>query len=397
MRPLREITRAVLLGLTAAATSGCEAGRAPASTARDSLGVAIVESVAPHWTEGGAWRIEGEPVVDLAESGSGDMHNFFRVWDVLRTAGDHLIVADGASQQIRVYDSAGRFVRAFGGPGEGPGEFRFLRSVVLMHSGRFLGVDNRGPGAEFDIDSGLVATFRMPAEVRPLRHPVPSDVVWGLDNGYTVRDEGLRQGLQRTLATIFRLSEDRISAHPVASVPGSEHVIVPSGDANPLLGRRTHVVPTGDGGIAVGLAEPLEYSILDGRTGEVYLVARILGVSLAVTDEEVDLERQARLGPNPRPFIRDLLASLPVPREKPAYQGMIVDVEGNVWAGEFLGLARRDEPQDWYVWGPSGEWLGVVETPARFELMRVGSDEVFGVRRDVNDVESPQVLRLVKP
>ena len=87
MRPLREIVRAVLLGLTAAATSGCEAGRAPASTARDSLGVTIVESVAPRWTEGAAWRVDEDPVVDLAESGSGDMHNFFRVWDVLRTAG----------------------------------------------------------------------------------------------------------------------------------------------------------------------------------------------------------------------------------------------------------------------------------------------------------------------
>ena len=45
----------------------------------------------------------------------------------------------------------------------------------------------------------------------------------------------------------------------------------------------------------------------------------------------------------------------------------------------------------------SGAWLGVVETPARFELMRIGLDEVFGVRRDLDDVEHPQVLRLVKP
>ena len=45
----------------------------------------------------------------------------------------------------------------------------------------------------------------------------------------------------------------------------------------------------------------------------------------------------------------------------------------------------------------SGVWLGVVETPARFELMRVGDDEAFGVRRDADDVEHPQVLRLVKP
>jgi len=83
--------------------------------------------------------------------------------------------------------------------------------------------------------------------------------------------------------------------------------------------------------------------------------------------------------------------------DKPAYQSMLLDAEGNVWAGEFLGLARRYEPQDWHVWDSSGVWLGVVETPARLELMRVGAGEVFGVRRDLNDVEHPQVLRLVKP
>ena len=75
---------------------------------------------------------------------------------------------------------------------------------------------------------------------------------------------------------------------------------------------------------------------------------------------------------------------------------MTVDIEGNVWAGEFLGLARYDEAQEWYVWDSSGVWLGKVQTPARFELMRVGADEVLGVWRDVNDVEHPQVLRLVK-
>ena len=389
------IGRGTLVALMLAAGVGCEAGTAPTNTSRDSLGVTIVESVAPMWDEDAAWRIEEEPVLDLAESGSGEMHDFVSVRDVLRASGDHLIVADGALQEIRVYDSAGRFVRAFGGSGEGPGEFRFLWSVVLMRNGRFLGMD-WGSGAEFDIDSGLAATFRMPAEASPLKHPVPSDVVWGLDEGYTMDDEDLRQGLQRTLATIVRLSEDRMSADSVASVPGSEHVIVPEGDALPLMGRRTHVVPTGDGEALVGTADALEYSVLDGATGDVRMIARILGVSLAVTREEVDRERQTRLGPNPRPFIRDLLERLPVPSEKPAYQQLIVDAEGNVWAGEYLGLARRYEPQDWYVWDSSGAWLGVVETPARFELMRVGADEVFGVRGDVNDVESPQVLRLVK-
>ena len=159
----------------------------------------------------------------------------------------------------------------------------------------------------------------------------------------------------------------------------------------------TYVVPTGRGEVVVGLADGLEYSILDGQSGRVRLIARIPGIPLAVTEEEVDRELQVRMGPNPTPYVRDLVDRLPFPTEKPAYQRMLLDAEGNVWAGEYLGLVRRYESQDWYVWDSSGVWLGVVETPARFELMRVGVDEVFGVWRDLNDVEHPQVLRLVKP
>ena len=389
------IARAAFLGVAAAALSGCEAGPVPTSASRDSLGVTIVESVAPAWAGDAAWRLEEEPLVDLAETGSGDMHNFFRVRDMLR-AGEHLIVADGISQEIRVFDRDGRFQRAFGGSGEGPGEFRFLWTVVSTGDGRLLGADNNGTGAEFDIESGLISTFRLPRGVQPLRHPAPSEVVWGWDGGYTVLEEGHADGLQRAVATVLRLSEDRMSAHPVANVPGHEHFLVPTADVMPLMGRNTQAVPVGDGTVVVGIADALEYSTIDGQTGEVRRIARILGVSLAVSDEEVDRELQTRLGPNPRPRIKDLLESLPRPDEKPAYQRVIVDAEGNVWAGEFLGLARRDEAQKWYVWNSAGVWLGTVDTPARFELMRVGADEVFGVQRDINDVEHPQVIRLVK-
>lgn len=390
--------RLALLGLGAAAAAGCQAGPTATNTSRDSLGVTIVESVAPAWTPQASWRIEEEPLVDLAESGSGDMHNFFRVRDMLR-AGEHLIVADGISHEVRVFDAGGRFVRAFGGAGEGPGEFRSLSTVVSQGDGRLVAMDGRigGPGAEFDMESGLVSTFRMPQRVRSLRHPLPSEVLWGWNGGYTLDDEGLAGGLQRAVASVIRLSDDRMSAHVVANVPGHEHFLVPTADVIPLMSRNTHVVPVGDGTVVVGTADALEYSTMDGQTGTVRRIARILGVSLAVSEEEVDRELQTRLGPNPRPRIRDLLESLPRPDEKPAYQSMIVDVERSVWAGEFLGVARRDEAQEWYVWDASGVWLGIVETPARFELMRVGADEVLGVRRDTNDIEHPQVLRLLKP
>jgi len=391
--------RPLVFGLAAAAAAGCGEGVVPVSTSRDSLGITIVGSTAPSWAEGAGWRIEEEPVVGLTETGSGDMHLFSRVRDVLRTQSGHLAVADRGSQQIRIYDADGRFLRTLGGPGEGPGEFRSLWAVVETHDGALLGVDFAlgASGAEFDLDAGLMSTFRVPGGATSLRHPVPSDIVWGLEAGYSMEDEDLERGLQRHPATLVRMSEDRTSVHPVAQIPGHELFFLSEVEVNPLMGRMTHVVPDGRGEVVVGLADGLEYSIFDGRTGDVRLIARIPGISLAVTEEEVDRERQVRLGPNPRPYIGDLLDRLPIPTRKPAYQRMLVDAEDNVWAGEYLGLARRYESQDWYVWDSSGVWLGVVETPARFELMRIGEDEVFGVRRDLNDVEHPQVLRLVKP
>ena len=393
------VRRRGLTGVVVVGLFGCEAGPGPTSTSRDSLGIAIVESVAPAWPEGAGWRIEEQPLVDLAETGTGDMHLFSSVRDVLRTRDGHLVVADGGSQQIRIYEADGSFQRAFGGPGEGPGEFRILWTVVETRDATLLGVDFTlgASGAEFDIDSGLISTFRVPGGATSLRHPVPSDIIWGLGTGYTMDDEDLEPGLQRHPATLVRMSEDRTSAHAFAQVPGNELFFLPEVEVNPVMGRLTHVVPASGGEVVVGLADGLEYSILDGQTGDVRLIARIPGISLAVTEEEVERERQVRLGPNPRPYIRDLLDRLPIPTRKPAYQNMLLDAEGNVWAGEFLGLARRYEPQDWYVWDSSGIWLGVVEAPARFELTRVGGGEVFGVRRDLNDVEHPQVLRLVKP
>ena len=388
-----------ILAMAAMAVAGCESARVSTNTSRDSLGVTIVESVAPLWDAGEAWRIEEEPILDLAGTGSGEMHTFFRVRDVLRAGSGDLAVADGASQQVRLYDATGRFVRAFGGPGEGPGEFRSLWTIVLRPDGRLVALDRTagGSGAEFDLRSGLVSSFRMPEGVSPVRHPVPSDVVWGLDLAPGTDEESRRAGLQRPPVTVVRLSEDRMSSDSVTSLPGYENLMITEGDDIPIMGRLPHAVPDGEGRIAMGTADALEYSIVDGRTGELHLIARILGIPLTVSSAEVDRERAEWLGPDPSPFIRDFMARLPEPAEKPGYQRMIVDADGNVWAGEYLGLALRDEPQEWYVLDSSGVWLGVVDTPARFELMRVGAAEVFGVRRDANDVEHPQVLRLVKP
>ncbi|MXX55012.1 MAG: 6-bladed beta-propeller [Gemmatimonadetes bacterium] len=50
-------------------------------------------------------------------------------------------VADRASQEIRVFDSDGTFLRRFGRTGDGPGEFQALGGVVWHRSGALLAMD----------------------------------------------------------------------------------------------------------------------------------------------------------------------------------------------------------------------------------------------------------------
>lgn len=61
----------------------------------------------------------------------------------------------GAARRVVVVDASGRHVRNFGRPGEGPGEFRIGRELVVWGDGRSLVVDMAGyhvfsPGGEFE-------------------------------------------------------------------------------------------------------------------------------------------------------------------------------------------------------------------------------------------------------
>lgn len=363
---------------------------------RDSLGVKVVESRAPQWGSEQAWTLDPVPLLDLAQSGAGEAHQFHRVADMLRTHDGTLVVSNGGTGQVRTFDATGRALRSFGGPGDGPGEFWSLGVLADRGAGRVTAF-SFGRATALNLDSGLVRV--VPAPARPFRSPASNPFTWGI--GSPELDVPLVVSrLHRPQLPVVRWDDDGF-ADTVAVVQGSESFVEWFGedviDARPIMGRTTHLAPTPEGDLVVGEGEALEFRRLAGRDGTVALVARILGVDLAVSEREVARERELRLGPSPSTLVRRIVERLPDPVARPAYQRILVDGVGNVWAGEFLGLLRRDAGQKWYVWDGDGAWLGIVEAPERFELFRVGADETLGVWRDDNDVEHPQVLRLIKP
>ena len=92
---------------------------------RDGAGVEIVEALRPMWGDSSParWSLDPDPVVDLAQSGTGPYHQFDQVVGMARRSDGSLLVADAGWTEIRLYASDGGFLGSAGREGEGPGEF----------------------------------------------------------------------------------------------------------------------------------------------------------------------------------------------------------------------------------------------------------------------------------
>jgi len=71
-----------------------------------------------------SWELSSNPVVEIGVREGEDDYQLHRVRGSVRLEDGRIVVLNAGSQQLRFYDSAGRFLDAVGGPGEGPGEFR---------------------------------------------------------------------------------------------------------------------------------------------------------------------------------------------------------------------------------------------------------------------------------
>ena len=136
--------------------------------------------------------------------------------------------------------------------------------------------------------------------------------------------------------------------------------------------------------------------------GDTVRILRIPDFPLALTAEQVEAERDARLDiPLPPgatslpPFFVQAIEDMPSPTTRPAYAAMLVDPTSAVWLRPFRGTSEEDGgPEHWLVLGSDGAWLGSVEIPDGFRVMEIGVDEILGVWTDEMDVQRPQVLRL---
>ena len=96
---------------------------APQHQIRDSAGTRIIENRRPADGSRLGWEIGTQPTVSIGSVEGTEAFQLHRVDDALKLDDGRLVVANGGSHQLLVFDEAGNYQTAWGQKGEGPGDF----------------------------------------------------------------------------------------------------------------------------------------------------------------------------------------------------------------------------------------------------------------------------------
>ena len=387
----RWMIAASVIGLS---SCGSETTRTQPVGRYDSAGVTIVESRRPLWGDSGRWSIDSLPIVDLTLTDTGAEHEFDRVRSMIRLSDGSLVVANTGTQEIRRYTPAGVFVGSTGRAGEGPGDFRNIQHLERGPADTLLVLDYDGRVTVLTPDLTLARTFDL-GRATDINYLGQGVLLVTMEPFITSSDAN-GAGLVRAPDALWTFDLSGTAMDSIAETGGREEYVFSvagrQGTASPLF-RKEAQVATADNRILRGNADFMEIEEL-ARDGRVVAVFRVAGFSLDLSARQIREEREARLGDDPHPFVREVEAQLPDPAGRPAYSDILTGPTGTVWLRPYLGVSERGRREEWEVLSPDGAWLGSVGTRPGFRIFEIGSNTVLGVWRDEVDVEHPMVFGL---
>ena len=381
-------------------------GTRPPSAAgpgRDSAGITIVENPTPLAPDSVALRPDSAPAVDLG--GGRDPHGEFAgIAGVVRRSDGSIAVADRGSQEIRIFDSTGHWVRSIGRKGGGPGEFEGLGQIFLMPGDSLAAYDFNHRRVSIFSPAGAVAREAALAAEGPIAYPqltgVFSDgrlLVQGLRNF----GPGAVSGVVRDTAPLAIYSPQGHLVDSLGRFPGAEFLVQASKDrltARALpFSRSLRTALAGDR-IFLGITDRYQIGVYTAQ-GKLERLIRRAHPDEPVTQADAAgyIEAQLRALPpamaGDRESMRQSLQQTPFPRVRPHFGGFIVAGDGALWVREYEEY-DANQPARYAVFDRTGQWLGVATFPHGFTVYQAGSDFALGTAKDAEDVEHVRLYRL---
>jgi hypothetical protein len=393
------VSRAVVLALAGVVACGGADAPRPTAAVRDSAGVRIVESSAPAWGIDAPWRVAARAEVEVGGVAGDSARDFAGVRSGARLADGRFVVADGGSDQLRLFDAKGAHLRTLGGRGDRESQFTALGAAFVRGDTIVAWDDRRQRVVRFSAEGAFLGSSRaaLPDTTRLGRPaglfgdgslllvvPTPVDVMQ------------LESPVLRVPATLVRLGA--VAAESVASMGSDEIVVRRNGrSASAMMrpfGLNGRVAVQADGFVVGdGSAHAFRRYASSGRLETIF---RRPGARLpllpADTAREHGIRSGAALTVREREAIDNLWRTVPFPDSLPAHGEIVPDPTGAVWVRELV--RPGDGTSRYQVYGTDGTWLGAVELPMRCSLLWVGMDAVLVRRVDENEVEHVAVHRL---
>lgn len=397
---------------------GCaDAGGSASSTVtRDRSGVPIVHSPSPSLGPD-AWTLSELPVFSVGDADGADEYWFGEVMGMTRLADGTVVVADMQRSRLAFYRPDGRFLRATGRRGEGPGEFRQIMALHRLPGDSILVEDFNGFAQLFDPSGAIARRISLASGSGAIPQLQRFRLIGTFGDGtFAASSGGFRtgNGALPDSAWIYRLAadgavEDSIFSYATRIKLGAE------GQPVQEIFSARHLPAVAQGRFYSG--DPSAYRVeIRDRDGRLRHVVTRGWTPALVTEAEVDAYRESHIGmvgeggrevpPRLQAQRARNFDSSPVASHHPAFLRMLVDGGRNLWlqeralehqlpAGGFQ--PTTDAPMRWSVFDAAGAWLTDVTTPPNFRVFEIGEDYVLGLGRNESGVEQVRLYALQKP
>lgn len=393
--------------------TACGGGEPPGAFDYDDAEVAIVENGGLDLEK--SLLADPAPALQLGVPDGTEEYQLFQVNDVKRLSDGAIVVVNGGTSELRIYESDGTHQATAGGAGQGPREFRDLLGLVILPGDTIQvqdGLDRvyfTAQGTFVRRETGDARAFAKFQDAAGGLSWVPPS--WMADGSlfasvvYPPPPSAMDSGTPfRPRATFLRVSAGLASVDTLGEFMGQQgQFVAGGGDVSfvtpPFSPATVLALDAADGTIIVGdnAVPELHRFHADGTHSVVRWTAEAEPVTGADVEAWKDRQRTS-LANQLRPGQTDYGAQLErtwsamdVPDTKPFYRSVSAGSDGSLWVrisadyADSTRLMRFD---------PNGHYAGIMDFPGRFEVYDAGSGWVLGVMRDSADVEYVQMYEV---
>lgn len=358
------------------------------------------------------WRIHEKPTVVIGELTDPDPYQFDQIVGAVRLSDGRIVVLDGGTNELRLFDPTGSHLASSGGSGQGPGEFGRPDALARMPGDTLMVWDvGQQRASWFDESGDFVRSHRsgpsewediFEAEVVRGWAPLPDGTLLlrGQPRTVEVEDGWWRRPMRLTRADPETRAVDTLGWYGERLEYNAGSAQEPGLQTVWYFATETVVAAGGDPvRIYIGaMEEPEEgYEIeVVGEEGETKRIIRHERPVRQVSNEDEQAAREEH-----RTFLRRVghprgddyteaeleaaLDALPIPERIPPHGALQVDTEGYLWVAEWS--MHRFGASRYWVHGPEGDLLGHVRVPPDIKVLDIGEDYVLGLALDDLGVE----------